>query len=129
MQYLLDTVTIVRHFSGRGKIGAAAAQILDTIEEGDDLLVISVVSLMEIMYLAERHRISINLRETLAKIGASSKYTIINLVPEILQVAESITFPELHDRLILATAKWLDVPIISSDGAFETVSGIEVIWK
>jgi PIN domain nuclease of toxin-antitoxin system len=129
MQYLLDTVTVVRHFSGKGKIGSAAAQILNAIEERDDLLVISVVSLMEIMYLAERHRISINLRETLAQIDTSSKYTIINLIPEILQVAETINFPDLHDRLILATAKWLDVPVISSDGAFKTVPGIEVIWK
>jgi PIN domain nuclease of toxin-antitoxin system len=129
MQYLLDTVTVVRHFSGKGKIGAAAAQILDTIEERDDLLVISVVSLMEIMYLAEKQRISINLHKTLTHIEVSSKYTIINLLPEILQVAETITFPDLHDRLILATAKWLDVPIISSDGAFETVPGVEVIWK
>ncbi|MCP4700186.1 MAG: hypothetical protein GY862_25535 [Gammaproteobacteria bacterium] len=32
MQYLLDTVTVVRHFSGKGKIGSAAALILDAIE-------------------------------------------------------------------------------------------------
>jgi len=53
MQYLLDTVAVVRHFSGRGRIRRAAAHILDTIEERDDLLVISVVSLMEIMYFGE----------------------------------------------------------------------------
>ena len=129
MQYLLDTVAIVRHFSGKGKIGRAAALILDTIERRDDLLLISTVSLMEIMYLAERHRITISLHETLSRIEASSKYAAINLSPEILQVAETITFPELHDRLILATARWLDVPIISSDEAFETVPGITVIWK
>ena len=129
MQYLLDTVTVVRHFSGKGKIGRTAAQILDVMEERDDLFVISVVSLMEIMYLAEKHRIDINLRETLDRIDTSSKYTIINLLPEILQVAETVTYPEFHDRLILATAKWLDIPIISSDGDFEAVSGIAVIWK
>jgi len=55
MQYLLDTVTIVRHFCGRGRIGLQAANILNTIEERDDLFVISVVSLMEIMYLAEKN--------------------------------------------------------------------------
>lgn len=128
MQYLLDTVTIVRHFSGRGRIGRAAAHILDTIEERDDLLVISVISLMEIMYLAERNRITINLTETLERIESSSKYVIIDLSPEILRVAETIDFYELHDRLILATARWLDIPIMSSDEAFEDVPGIDVIW-
>ncbi len=82
MQYLLDTVTVVRHFSGKGKIGSAAALILDAIEERNDLFVISVISLMEIMYLAEKCRIDINLSETLSRINASSKYNIINLFPE-----------------------------------------------
>ena len=129
MEYLLDTVTIVLHFSGRGRIGRTAAHILDTIEERDDLLVISVISLMEIMYLAERNRITINLTETLERIESSSKYVIIDLSPEILRVAETIDFYELHDRLLLATARWLDIPIMSSDEAFEDVPGIDVIWE
>ncbi len=129
MQYLLDTVTIVRHFTGRGRIGRTAAHILDTIEERDDLLLISVISLMEIMYLAERNRITINLTKTLECIESSSKYVIINLGPEILCVAETIDFYELHDRLLLATARWLDIPIMSSDEAFKEVPGIDVIWE
>ena len=129
MQYLLDTVTIVRHFSGRGRIGQQAAHILDTIEERDDLLIISVISLMEILYLSERNRITINLTETLERIESSSKYVVINLSSEILRVAETIEFRELHDRLILATARWLDIPIMSSDEAFEDVPGIDVIWE
>lgn len=53
---------------------------------------------------------------------------IVNLTPEILNVAQTINFYELHDRLILATAKWLDVPLISSDSKFGMVPGIRVIW-
>ena len=129
MQYLLDTVTIVRHFTETGQIGRAAASILDTIEACDNLLIISVISLMEIMYLAEKNRITLSLAETLKRIESSSKYMIINLSPDILRVAETITFPELHDRLLLATAKWLDIPIISSDRAFKNITGINVLWK
>jgi PIN domain nuclease of toxin-antitoxin system len=128
MQYLLDTVAIVRHFSEQGKIGKAAAAILDQIEQAADIkLVISTISLMEIMYLAEKNRIPISLQKTLASIRAASKYTVVDLSPEILEVAETITFPELHDRLILATAKWLDIPVISSDGLSDDVPGIITI--
>jgi hypothetical protein len=31
MQFLLDTVALVRHFSGKGKIGKKAAHILETL--------------------------------------------------------------------------------------------------
>jgi len=80
------------------------------------------------MYLAEKKRIPIDLPETLRRIESSSKYMIVNLTPEILNVAQTINFYELHDRLILATAKWLDVPLISSDSKFGMVPGIRVIW-
>ncbi len=101
---------------------------LNAIEERDDLFMISVVSLMEIMYLAERNRIAINLQDTLNRIEGSSKYLIINLSAEILCVAETIEFYELHDRLILATTRWLDIPILSGDSKFENIPGIHVIW-
>ncbi|MCW5213058.1 hypothetical protein VU04_09130 [Desulfobulbus sp. TB] len=44
------------------------------------------------------------------------------------EIAEDIDFYALHDRLILATAKWLEVSVISSDGKFAAVEGIEVVW-
>jgi len=129
MRYLLDTVAIVRHFTGKGKIGGTASHILDSIENNEDEFVISVVSLMEVMYLAEKNRIDISLSETLNLIESSSKYTIANLNPDILRVAENTVFYELHDRLILATAKWLGIKIISSDGRFDGVEGIDVVWN
>ena len=83
---------------------------------------------MEIIYFAAKNRITIDLQDTLERIESSSKYLIINLSSEILRVAETIDFPELHDRLILATAKWLDGPIMLGDGQFEDIPEIKVIW-
>lgn len=128
MRYLLDTVTIVRYFTGSGKLGHKARTILNMAHENEDTLLISVVSLMEILYLAERKRISLDLAQTLALLAASKTYLVVDLSPDIIQVAATISFPELHDRLILATAKWLGTPIISSDSLFPQVSDIVVIW-
>lgn len=129
MQYLLDTVVLVRHFAGSGKIGRKATSILDGLEKSDDQLLISVISLMEVMYLSEKNRIGINLGETLENIESSSKYTVVDLNADVLRVAETIAFYELHDRLILATAKWLQVPVISCDREFSKTKSVEVIWE
>jgi len=48
MQYLLDTVTVVRHFTGGGRLGKKANVILNFNE---NVFLISVISLMEILYL------------------------------------------------------------------------------
>ena len=78
--------------------------------------------------VSEKNRIPIDLNDSFIKINASSKYTIINLSPEIIKVAAKTKFYELHDRLIVSTAKWLKIAIISSDKRFEEIEGITVIW-
>jgi len=121
----LDTVTVIRHFSDSGKIGKKAKKIFNSSQ---NLFFISVISLMEILYLSEKRRININLIETLYKIEQSSLYTIIDLTPDILKEAEGLNFPDLHDRLILSSTKWLGIPIISSDKQFRKLKTIEVVW-
>jgi predicted nucleic-acid-binding protein len=76
MNYVVDTVTITRHFSGTGKIGSKANKILREAEEGKHKLFISVVSLLEILYLAERNRIKISLKNTISVIQKKSCYII-----------------------------------------------------
>jgi len=129
MRYVLDTVALVRHFSAKGKLGRQARFILDNIEESGDVFIISTISLMELMYLSEKQRINLNFQDTLIRIEQSASYSIVDLNVEVLKVAASVDFYELHDRLILATAKWLDIPIISSDRSFPGVEGIVVIWE
>ena len=126
MSYLLDTVTIVRHFTNIGRIGKTAVQVLTRL---DNHFFISVISLMEILYLSEKHRIKIDLKDTLNRIASSSLYSIVDLTSDILQIAEETPFKELHDRLILSTARWLEVPIISSETEFKKVNGVSVIWN
>ena len=128
MSFLLDTVTIIRHFSQQGRMGQKAAKALKRIDDGQDNAFISVISLMEILYLAERNRIDIHFEETLNLIERSSNYFIVDLTPQILTVAKTVEFPELHDRLILATAKFLDIPVVSSDRLFDQIPGISVLW-
>ena len=85
----MDTVTVVRHLTDTGHIGTKTIEILN---EFDNHFLISVVSLMEILYLSEKHRIEINLAETLNRIESSSLYSVVDLTPDILKVAEITPF-------------------------------------
>ncbi len=128
MRYLVDTVAIVRHFTRNPNMGRKAKTIFGRIRVSDDTIAVSVVSLMEILYLSEKGRIRVDLRDALDRLNASAVYEIVNLSPAILLVAETVEFYELHDRLILATSKYLDIPIISSDSRFPNVAGVHAIW-
>ncbi len=57
MEYLADTVAVVRHFSKSGKIGKDAHDILRQADVGKNTIWISIISIAEIMYLSEGNRI------------------------------------------------------------------------
>ena len=129
MEYAADTVTIIRHFTNTGKIGKKAKLILGGVENGEHHVFISVISLVEVMYLFQKHRIDINLDDTLEIINNSLNYSIVDLTPQIVKIAESIDYHELHDRLILSTAKYLRIPLLTSDKKIRELDEIETIWK
>ena len=129
MDYLADTVTVIRHFSGTGRIGRKAKTILEGIEEGDHHMFLSIVSLVEILYLSEKNRIMINLGESLDIINDSANYSIVDLTTEIVKFAEKIDFPEIFDRLIISTAQYLGAPILTSDRGIRSSSLVETIWS
>ena len=129
MKYLADTVTIIRHFAKTGKIGRKAKGILDDAEKGRHHIFISVISLVEIMYLSQKMRIKINLKETLKIINNSANYSITDLNPQVVILAEGTGGLELFDRLILATAKHLGVPMLTPDEELQKIEGIKTVWQ
>ena len=57
MHFLADTVAVIRRFANVGKIGKAAKSILLDADIGKNKILISIISMVEILYLSERNRI------------------------------------------------------------------------
>ena len=58
----------------------------------------------------------------------TNNYIVVDLDLEIVNVASKISGMDLHDRLIVATAKYLEVPIISNDKVIRNSGIIVIIW-
>ena len=58
----------------------------------------------------------------------TNNYIVVDLDLEIVNVASKISGMDLHDRLIVATAKYLEVPIISNDKVIRNSGIIDIIW-
>ncbi len=128
MEFLADTVAIIRHFAAQKNIGKSAKDIFIKAEKGEDVINISVISLMEIMYLSERNRIPINLTDTINRLNSYTNYKIIDLDVDVLKAAEPIKDLELHDRLIVATASYLNLAMLTKDEDIKKSGHITVIW-
>jgi len=82
---------------------------------GEATIIIPAIVLMEVLYLFEKNRIPVGLLRS-AELMESDNYQFEPLSLEILKTGSEITdVPELHDRLIAATARYFDLPIITND--------------
>jgi predicted nucleic acid-binding protein len=129
MEYLADTVAIVRHLRGHPALGPQAAQILRDADAGRHHVYLSAITLMEVLYLSEAKRVDVRLDELIGHVSGSVNYEIFPVNADVvLAAAEVDDVPELHDRIIVGTAKWLGVPILTGDEIISESSHAQTIW-
>ena len=113
--YVTDTQALIKFMIGKKVINDKCHQAFLSADRGEDIVIIPAIVLMEIMYLFEKNRIPVDLIQT-EDLLKSSNYQFEPLSLEILKAASQIDdIPELHDRLIAGTARYLDTPIITND--------------
>jgi PIN domain nuclease of toxin-antitoxin system len=110
------------------KNGKDALKILRAADVGEHVIYLSIISIIEIMYLAEKNKIPIKLDETLFRIGLSDNYQIVDLDVDIIQNAKTISGLELHDRLIVASARQFSLPILTNDAEIIKSKLLVTIW-
>jgi len=113
--YVTDTQALVKFMMGKKVINDKAHQAFLAADKGECTIIIPAVVLMEVLYLFEKNRIEVSLLHT-EDLLKGQNYQFEPLSLEILKTASEIDdIPELHDRLIAATARYLDIPIITND--------------
>jgi predicted nucleic acid-binding protein len=114
-EYVTDTQALIKFMQGKKVINEKAHQVFLSADKGESTIIIPAIVLMEVLYLFEKNRIDVGLLH-IEELFKSQNYQFEALHLEILKTATGITdIPELHDRLIAATARYLDVPIITND--------------
>ena len=81
------------------------------------------------LYLAEAGRIDVPLQELVSVVSNSSNYEIVPVDAGVVLAAIDVDdVPDLHDRIIVATAVHLGVPILTGDSVIAASRHIDTIW-
>ena len=116
-EYVTDTQALVKFMTDEKVISQTYQNIFEDTDKGINSIIIPAIVIMEILYLFEKSRIPVGIFDV-EKLLESKNYIVEPLSLDILKVASEIDdIPELHDRLIAATSKYLDIPIITNDAA------------
>jgi len=115
-KYVIDTQALVKFLNGVKVITDEIDSILKKADEGQNIIVVPAVVIFEIAYLYEKKRIPISVEDIENILADSVNYVEEVLTLDIIKSAFEITdIPELHDRLIAGTARYLDIPLITND--------------
>lgn len=127
-----DTHALIWYLENSPRLSSAANKLFDACDQGESIIYVPTICLVEIIYLQEKGRISANLKQQFdneLKRGESG-LVIIDLTSEVVDELSNIprtAVSELPDRIIAATALHLGVPLISRDQVMQQ-AGLTVIW-
>ncbi len=115
-KYVIDTQALIKFLNGKKVINDKINEILKMADEGKNIIIIPSVVLFEIGYLHEKGKIPISIKDIEDIVNNSINYIEEKLSIGIIKTAFEIKdIPELHDRLIAGTAKYLNLPLITND--------------
>lgn len=80
------------------------------------------------MYLVETKKIELDYNTLISKIEVSSNFVPVSFNFQVVKVLPEIKLRELHDRIIVATAKLLNAKLITKDEEIRNSGVVEVIW-
>ena len=127
-----DTHSALWYLLKNPRLSLAARQFIDGAAAAGHDIVISTVSLAEIVYLVEKNRLPESAYHELKRALADTDCVITEapLTVEIVDAMRQVPraeVPDLPDRIVAATAIYLGVPVISRDSRIRAAS-LQTVW-
>jgi len=132
LRAVADTHTVLWYIYDDGRLSPTARTWIESVAEEGDQIAVSVITLVEMLYLLERGRIEAAALTRLkaefdAPDAALVEVPLDRHVVQAMHDAKRPRVPDMPDRIIAATALYLDIPVISRDRKIQA-SGLATIW-
>jgi PIN domain nuclease of toxin-antitoxin system len=129
MNFVTDTHALLWWFTDSPKIGPKASAIYDRCERGEVIIFIPTIVIAEAFSIFDKRRLSFDFKKLFKRIHDSENFVLVALDYPILQkMVDLKNIPELHDKIVVSTAKYLSLPVITKDQVIQELSGVETIW-
>ncbi|MGO9256651.1 MAG: type II toxin-antitoxin system VapC family toxin [Bryobacteraceae bacterium] len=127
-----DTHAALWYLFGDSRLSVPAKTFIDQAAAGQRKVVLSVISLAEILYLIEKNRQPASVYYELRKALGVADYVIDEAplttgIVEAMKLVPRDEVPDMPDRIVAATAVYFGVPVISRDGRIRG-SSLQTIW-
>lgn len=127
VQVLADTHALIWYLFDEGRLSSEGRAALDGALGAGFPILVSAISIIEVIYLEERRRIPVGATERIRQ-ACEAEEPSIEVVPIDARVAHDLQqvpradVPDMPDRIIAATAVSLGVPLVTRDGKIRASS-------
>ena len=132
MRVVADSHAIVWYVQGSKRLSERAGEVLAEAE-AERSLVVSVATLIDLWYVSQTTR-SVTakqlaaLRQRLGSSGAVALEPVTAVIADATTTIPRASVPDPWDRLIMATAISIQVPLVTRDSAVRASGLVETIW-
>jgi len=129
VNFVADTHPLLWWFIDSPKISSNASEIFEKCEFGENVIFIPSIVIAEALSIFDKKRVSFDFRRLFRKINESENFVIIPLdYPVLKEMIELKEIPELHDKIIVSTSKFLNLPVITKDDTLRNYPHLKTIW-
>ena len=128
--YVTDTHPFLWYLTGEARrLGSRARTVFDQAEAGRAVIIIPAIVLAESLHISEKGRMKFKFEQVLGMLESALNYRFYPLdLPVIRKASYLRGISEIHDRIIVATAKHLGLELITDDNEVRNSGLIEALW-
>ena len=127
--FMIDTHSLLWAFMRPQKLGESARQVFEAVSNNESNLLIPTIVLAELIFTIENKPIQADLKTILETLQASPNIEFVSLDLQIaLHLPNLTAIPEMHDRIIVASALEKQAALITFDKAITESGLVDVIW-
>ncbi len=132
-EYITDTHALIWYLSDDRRLSRGALRAFTDAEQRRAFILVPSIVLVELVFLLQRERVPKALVDK-AMALSDEIGSEIRVVPLDLAVAREVAsfgpaaIPEMADRSVAATARVLQVPVLTADAEIAASKLVEVIW-
>jgi len=115
MIYVLDTHVLIWYFTGSKRLKIEIKEKMDGVWNKGGRLLVPTIVLAEALAVAEKGKVDFDFKMMYQLIKSEEDFEVVSFSSEILEEAMETKIPEIHDRIIVATAKFYGAGILTKD--------------
>ena len=128
--YTADTHALAWYWSGSNRLSPLAREILDGAVRSLHEIIVSPLVLAEPVIIAEKQRVVFDLTAAINMLRDVPGYRLVDLtVQTALRTQQLAALPDIHDRLIVATALENGATLLTADEAIIGADIVPVAWE